>query len=100
MAPLGVKVVTVVCGVIKTNIMANNSEAHLPSNSFYFSIEKQIAARSRGEDVPGAAMPSYKFAEKLVGDVMGGAVGLIYRGYLSSAARLLHAWLPTFVQVC
>ena len=100
MAPLGVKVVTVVCGVVKTNIMTNSSEAHLPPDSVYVSVEKNIAARSRGEDVTGGAMPSNEFADKLVGDVTGEADGLIYRGYLASAVRLLHAWLPTFIQVC
>ena len=100
MAPLGVKVITVVCGIIKTNIMTNNSEAHLPTNSVYVTVEKRVVARSKGEDVTSASMPSHKFADKLVSDVMRGADGLIYRGYLASTTRVLTSWLPTFIQVC
>ena len=89
-----------VCGIIKTNTMANNSEAYLPTDSVYATVKKKIVARNRGEDVASASMPSHKFAEKLFGDVMGGVDSLIYRGYLASTIRLLSSWLPTFTQIC
>ena len=99
MAPLGVKVVTVVTGVVKTNIMTNSAEAHLPSGSAYASVEKKVIARSRGDDLQETRTPSDKFAEKVVGDVLGGAHGFIWRGQYASTIRLLKTWLPRFVMV-
>ena len=99
MAPLGVKVVTVVTGVVKTSILEKNPEVHLPAGSAYTALEKNVSARSKGEDIKGTRMPSDTFAEKLVGDVLDGANGFVWRGQLASLVRLISALLPTFIMV-
>ena len=86
MAPFDVKVVTVITGVVGTNIMTNVSLVTLPPTSQYRPVEKNIAARARGVDVK-KQMKKEDFAEKVVGDVLGGANGKIWRGELSSTIR-------------
>ncbi len=86
MAPFDVKVVTVITGVVGTNIMTNVSEIKLPPDSQYWPVEKNIAARARGVDVR-KKMRKGAFAEKVVTDVLGGANGKIWRGELASTIR-------------
>ncbi|KAF2878525.1 oxidoreductase [Massariosphaeria phaeospora] len=92
LAPLGVNVITVGVGAIQTSFHADLPEVTLPPNSHYQSIEKQIQARGRGEDgmVRGS---SVDFAEKVVGDTLRGAEGLVYRGKFASYGRMA-AHLP------
>lgn len=72
LAPFGVKVVTVVTGGVKTNNLANGANFKLPPTSPYLSIEKEIAARARGEDgIP--RMEASVYADKVVGDLLKGA---------------------------
>ncbi|CAD6594243.1 MAG: hypothetical protein ASARMPREDX12_008495 [Alectoria sarmentosa] len=50
LTPLGVTVVTVNIGAVRTNTLANDADFKLPTASKYKSIEKEIAGRARGED--------------------------------------------------
>ena len=98
LAPFGVKVVTVQAGAVGTNILAAGAQFELPHTSRYRGIEKEIAARAKGEDgVP--KMESSVFAEKIVGDVLGGANWPVWRGKYASMVRLVAWWLPVFVIV-
>lgn len=93
MAPLGVKVVTVITGVVDTNITNNGKEVKLPPTSQYLSIEEKIAARGRGEHGQSKMTPEH-FAEKVVGDVLAGASGKIWRGSLASTIRFISNYVP------
>ena len=90
MTPFDVKVVTVITGVVGTNIMTNVSEVKLPPNSQYWPVERNIAARARGVDIK-KKMKKEDFAEKVVSDVLGGTNGKIWRGELASAIRCIPA---------
>lgn len=98
LAPLGVAVVTVNTGLVKTNGLANGTNFKLPPNSMYKSIEKDIAGRARGEDGTPRMEPSV-YAEKVVADIMGGARGQIWRGGYASIVRFALSKLPVLVTV-
>ncbi|MCJ1381252.1 hypothetical protein MMC17_004361 [Xylographa soralifera] len=96
MGPFGVKVVTVVAGVIATNFSANMPDFKLPSDSLYLPVKKEINAVA-GDKLPTTAMDVDVFAEKLVGDVLGGANGLVYRGKLATLSWFILKFLPVWV---
>ncbi|MCJ1402294.1 hypothetical protein MMC11_005514 [Xylographa trunciseda] len=95
MAPFGVKVVTVVAGVITSHFSANMPDFKLPSNSVYLPIKTEIDKVANGTDLP-SAMDVDVFAKKLVGDVLGGANGLVYRGRLATLSWFLLKFLPVW----
>ncbi|KAK3173085.1 hypothetical protein OEA41_006414 [Lepraria neglecta] len=88
LAPFGVRVVTVITGGVETNIFRGKDGANyfkLPPSSKYLSVEKDIAATARGEHpVFGSMMQAEVFAERVVGDVLGGADGMFWRGKWAS----------------
>ena len=93
MAPFDVKVLNIVTGAISTNILLNGIDFELPRTSRYKNIEKEIAARARGEDGTPRMEPSV-FAEKVVGDILGGANRHIWRGGYASIVRYTSYWFP------
>ncbi|KAK3335236.1 hypothetical protein B0T19DRAFT_470537 [Cercophora scortea] len=95
--PLGVSVVTVVTGMIETEFYNNHDspdDAELPAESYYKQIEAAIAKKRRGELAEGT-MKADVFAEKVVGDVVAGKTGKIWRGTLSSQIRFMMSFFPT-----
>lgn len=98
LAPFGVTVVTVNTGAVRTNILASGPDFKLPATSRYKSIEKEIASLARGEDGTPRMEPSV-YAEKVVGDIMGGASGQIWRGGHASIVRFALSKLPVMVSV-
>lgn len=98
LAPFGVTVVTVNTGAVKTNTLATGPDFKLPPSSRYTSIEKEIAGRARGEDGTPRMEPSV-YAEKVVGDILGGAKGQIWRGGYASIVRFVLSKLPTSLSV-
>ena len=98
LAPFGVTVVAVNTGAVKTNGLANGVNFKLPHTSRYKSIEKEIAGRARGEDGT-PRMEASVYAEKVVGDVLGGASGQIWRGGYASIIQFFLSRLPASVSV-
>ena len=98
LAPFGVKVVTVQTGNVSTNTFAAGAQFKLPQKSMYKSVEEEIAARAKGESGTPQMMPSV-FAEKVVGDVLGGVSGPVYRGGYASIVRFVASRLPVSVSV-
>ena len=98
MKPFGVKVVTVITGSVESNIFVNAPEHHLPPGSLYGSAEKAIANRATGKDVNQHSTRE-DFAHSLVSDILGGASGKVYRGKMSTTARLVLTYMPTFIIV-
>lgn len=95
--PLGVTVMSVVAGAVETNIMPGNLD--LPPDSRYRKAEQEIRRRATGEDVNSKALPA-DFARRVVGDVLGGAAGPVYRGAMASVVRFGGTFLPVWIQVC
>ena len=98
LAPFGVKVVTVVTGAVNTNALSTGVNFELPPNSIYKSIEREIAARARGEDGTPRMEPSV-YAEKVVADILQGANWQIWRGGYASIVRFTSNWFPASISV-
>ena len=98
LAPFNVKVVTVMTGTISTNILASDKNFQLPSTSRYRSIEKEIAARARGEDGTPRMTPA-AYVEKVVEDFLGGVNQQIWRGGYASIVRFTSSWFPAALSV-
>ena len=97
-APFGVRVLMVQTGAVRTNTLAAGVDFALPAGSRYKDVEKEIGARARGEDGVTRMAPGV-FAEKVVGDVVGGVNGTVWRGGLASVVRFVAGWLPVSVSV-
>ena len=98
LAPFGVKVVTVLTGAVSTNTLSNGVNFELPAHSIYKSIEKEIAARARGEDGTPRMEPSV-YAEKVVADILQGANWQVWRGGYASIVRFTSNWFPASISV-
>lgn len=98
LAPFGVKVVTVDTGAVSTKTLSAGVDFKLPSTSQYLGIEKEIAARARGEDGTPRMEPSV-YAEKVVSDVLAGANWHIWRGGYASMVRFTSSWFPRWLSV-
>lgn len=97
MAPFGVKVLTILPGPVHTNM--NNPTTLAPStlpgdDSIFKPAEKNIAEAH----VP-VRMPAEKFAEKVVGDILSGATGVVWRGVLTSRLWIIATFFPRSVLV-
>ncbi|KKK23423.1 hypothetical protein P175DRAFT_0503003 [Aspergillus ochraceoroseus IBT 24754] len=96
MAPLGVKVVTVMAGTVATNITANTPKVDLPSDSLYRAASKEINDLATGVWVKDAPSPA-EFAKNVVNEVLGGASGMIWKGKMASISWFLTTFMPTWV---
>jgi short-subunit dehydrogenase len=93
LAPLNVKVLTVVCGSIITNMPLNSNTPALPSGSRYGPCEK--ALEDMRNNVRNYSLTSADdFAHQLVAAVLRGATGRIYLGANSFATHWGQHVLP------
>jgi NAD(P)-dependent dehydrogenase (short-subunit alcohol dehydrogenase family) len=98
MAPLGVRVVTVILGAVETigNDPSNKGELELPADSYYQKIRdtinryyKYLVYTEKDKQNVDVA------ARNTVNDVLGGNVVLIRRGKSSTTSWLLTTFLPS-----
>ena len=94
MAPLGVRVVTVQSGAVDSNFFTYQPDFKLPANSQYKLAEQRIAQNARGEDLKVRMSPE-EFATKVVGDVLSGTSGKIWRGKMASFIKFGVDYFPT-----
>lgn len=95
MAPLGVRVVTVILGGVETtgNNPGNRKDLELPANSYYQKIAAIINRHSKGlvhtqkHNVDVAA-------NNVVDDVLSSRGGFVRRGQASSLSWLFNTFLP------
>jgi 1-acylglycerone phosphate reductase len=99
MAPLKVKVLTTIPGSIATNLHATGAGWEPQPNSKYAEIEEMIKDRAYNTKISGQTK-SQDYAEKVVGDILGGATGKIWRGNGAAMTRYLSPVLPQSVVVC
>ena len=96
LSPFHVSVLTVSTGSIDTLIGARREPDPLPSGSLYKPIEKTLTDRaSHNDNITRSTAQDY--AEKVVGDVLGGKKNMVWRGKNASMARwgswLFPRWL-------
>ncbi|OCL07544.1 NAD(P)-binding protein [Glonium stellatum] len=95
LAPFGVRVVTVVTGVVASNFFANVPDYNTPEGSLYKPVEKNIREI---EKAVGNFMPTDQYSERVVAAVIGGATGRLWEGNQATIVKYLSAFLPTFFQ--
>lgn len=95
--PLGVNVISVETGGVKSNGHGNLPPVRLPPGSNYLPLEKLMAASARGDD-NFARTETKTYAEKVVKDVLRGRRGRIWRGKAAGMIRWSN-WLPVWVMV-
>ena len=99
MRPLGVKVLTVNSGLVKSNLTRNSPEFKLPPDSLYQSIDRDIAARAKMDDVTQMGTELDIYAESIVRDVLANTEGTVWRGAFASFLRCCHMILPRYLFV-
>ena len=99
MRPLGVKVLTVNSGLIKSNLATNSPDFGLPVDSLYQVISKDIEARARMEEIGQLGTAPEIYAESIVRDVLANTDGTIWRGAFASILRYCQMILPKFLLV-
>lgn len=97
--PLGVKVLTVNSGLIKTNLTKNSPSFNLPPDSLYASISADVAKRARMEDVALLGTEADVYAESIVRDVLANREGVVWRGAFASMLGWLRMVMPGFLLV-
>lgn len=101
LAPFGVSVVTILPGVIDSNLHVNDAaDFDLPPTSRYAAIKDIIGSWAKGESQPKDSLSAEKFAELVVDDVLGtGKGGLVSRGPYALMLRRIGQWAPTWLAV-
>lgn len=84
LAPMGVKVISVMTGLVKTNWYNNVPTFILPSDSLYLPVVKHIEAGATGVSSAKNGTPANVYAESVVKHLLGGANGRIWHGALST----------------
>jgi len=93
--PLGVRVVTVMCGSVDTPMFGKpGGHMQLPETSYYYNV--QDAAYKERMDHQRQAMKVGVLAEKLIKDILGGAKGPVWHGALASLVRFMTWACPTW----
>ncbi|EXJ73923.1 uncharacterized protein A1O5_02217 [Cladophialophora psammophila CBS 110553] len=84
--PLGVRVVTAMCGSANTPIFDKpGGQMKLPETSYYYNV--QDAATKERMDHKGKAMKVEVLADKLVKEILGGAKGPVWHGAFAPLVR-------------
>lgn len=99
MAPLGVRVITLLTGGVATRFLSNLDPVDLPKDSYYLNVKDVIMHRS--EDVP-MAVSAEAFAQEVLRPVQKGASGKAWVGGAAWMARVLMLFMPecVFVSTC
>lgn len=98
--PLGVRVVSMVTGAVDTNIMKGSTTVRLADTSPYKVTSVEAAmAKLAGPDDGIKRVPTADFARVVVGDVLAGAAGKIWRGPMAGTIRFGSSFLPTSMLV-
>ncbi|OCL12932.1 hypothetical protein AOQ84DRAFT_360221 [Glonium stellatum] len=84
LAPLGVRVVTVMTGMVQTNWYHNVPHFALPPDSLYLPVVNHIQASANGYENAKRGTSADVYAENVVKQLLGGADGKIWHGALST----------------
>ncbi|KAL8692667.1 MAG: hypothetical protein Q9218_002367 [Villophora microphyllina] len=86
--PLGVKVLTVNSGLVKTNLASNSPVLRLPAMSPYLSIEAEIAEKARMNEIKQFGIEPKVFAESIAKIVeRGSGLDKLQRSGMSASAN-------------
>jgi 1-acylglycerone phosphate reductase len=93
LAPLGVRVVSVVTTGVKTNSHVAYQAWKMPSDSHYLHVENEFVKRAKGDD--GAPrMATTDYAKRVVDKVLDTEKIQFWCGAYAGMLKLMIAWLP------
>ncbi|PYH83329.1 NAD(P)-binding protein [Aspergillus uvarum CBS 121591] len=95
LAPFGVRVVTVMSGVVQTQIFAKHPDLEFPG-SMYEPATEGVRRMAAGDSVKDPMAPE-EYARRVVDDLLAGKTGLVWRGRMASIGWFLTTWMPTWV---
>ncbi|RAL13417.1 SDR family oxidoreductase [Aspergillus homomorphus CBS 101889] len=95
LAPFGVRVVTIMSGVVGTNIFTRHPELNF-EGSMYEPATEGIRKMAAGAKIKDPMAPS-EYAAKVVDDLLAGKNGLVWRGRAASIGWFLTTWMPQWV---
>ena len=99
MAPLGVRVITIMTGIISTKFFQNiQYKPNLPPDSPFKRASKEISAIASGSLIEGGMTPS-EYARRVTDDVLGGTSGSIWREKMASMAWAMISFFPSWLLV-
>jgi 1-acylglycerone phosphate reductase len=100
LAPLGVKVVTVMTGMVRTEFFDKLQEVKLAVDSYYKRVE-HVVNKTPGQHgaMDSTKMDLNEFSHRVVTDVLAGKTGRIYRGGHSSVSWWVKLLLPNWILV-
>lgn len=91
--PLGVRVVTAVCGSVDTPMFNRpGGRMKLPETSHYYDIQETAFKERTAHQ--GVSMNVDVFAEQVIGDILGGSKGQIWRGAFAGLVRIASLVFP------
>lgn len=94
--PLGVRVVTVMCGSTNTPMFGKpEGRMNVPETSYYRPAQEK--AYKERMDHQKQAMQVELLADKLVKDIVGGTRGIVWRGALAPTVRFLIWAFPAWI---
>ncbi|KAI1112001.1 putative short-chain dehydrogenase/reductase [Nemania sp. NC0429] len=96
LAPLGVRVITVVVGAFHTPIHERVGELNMPPSSYYQSLRDKINEVRKGTTKPGA-VDTETVCKGLITDITGDKSGLVWRGGTATGVRILSWLAPSFI---
>lgn len=99
LAPLGVKVMTVMTGLVTSQIFDNGQQNDLAETSYYTPAAAEIASLASGRTVMPHAMSPAVYAQRVVDDAIGGRSGVRWRGNMASVVWLFSWLFPTWLKV-
>jgi 1-acylglycerone phosphate reductase len=93
LALFGVRVLTIVTGIVATSFKANVLIVVLPDSSLYKLVASKIEGISNGSNIKNP-MASDVYAEVVVKDVIGGKTGQVWRGGDAQLAKFAKSFFP------
>lgn len=94
--PLGVSVITIVTGGVKSRIA--RTERSLPEGSYYEAIREEYERRQKHSQE--GAMDTEEYARSVVGKVLGGGKKWMWEGNKSWVVWFLDTFAPRGIWVC
>ena len=98
LAPLGIRVITLLTGGVKTKFFNNMIDNTLPKDSYYSSIRTSIESLTDGR-LQAKGMDVKVYATKVVAAVEKGSTGKVWIGADAPLAAFGLRFFPQFVMV-
>ena len=98
MAPFGVKVITIMTGIVSTKFFENCDDGRLPDKSRYIGASNVISDMANGSLINDCMTPE-EYAKRVVNDILSGASGSIWRGTMASKAWVMNTFFPSWLLV-